>query len=140
MKVTKTSVPDLRGASLEVARNGLESRGLTVGLVSYQYSAQAAGTVISQTPSGGTELYSGESVDLVISDRDSATDYNETSYAESSYEEPRTNEEPSEYRNESVYYDESEERSVEAETYASEPTESVIFDAPSREDGGTKSR
>lgn len=138
VKVVKTSVPDLRGASLDVARSGLESRGLTVGVVSYQSSAQAEGTVISQTPSGGTELYSGESVDLVISDRDPSRDYENSSYSEPSYREPSFSESPSDYQSESAYYNEPATRSFEPESVETE--EDNLVDAPSRESNGSKSR
>ncbi|MBQ9480377.1 MAG: PASTA domain-containing protein, partial [Selenomonadaceae bacterium] len=139
VKVTKSSVPDLRGASLDVARGGLEARGLTVGIVSYQVSGQAEGTVISQTPSSGTELYSGEAVDLVIAEREPSSSYNESSYAEPSREE-RTNEEPSDERMEPVYYDEPATRSFEPESYDAEPNDQVMYDAPSRDSNASKSR
>ena len=141
VKVTKTSVPDLRGASLEVARSGLESRGLTVGIVTYQVSGQAEGTVISQTPSSGTEMYSGEAVDLVISERDPSSDYSESSYAEPSRDERSDRADPSSESLDPVYYEEPATRSFEPE---SEPVdrqdESAVFDAPSRDSNASKSR
>lgn len=140
VKVVKTSVPDLRGASLDVARSGLESRGLTVGVVSYQSSAQAEGTVISQTPSSGTELYSGDSVDLVISERDLSRDYEESSYSEPTYRESSLSEPPSDYQSETVYYDEPATRSFEPESNDAESEEENVVDAPSRDSGGSKSR
>ena len=140
VKVVKTSVPDLRGASLDVARSGLESRGLTVGLVSYQVSNQAEGTVISQTPSSGTELYSGEAVDLVIADRSEANDYSESSYRETKVDDNMLSEPPSDLHSEPVYYDEPETSSFEPETSLTDTNESVVYDAPSREDNASKSR
>ena len=139
VKVTKSSVPDLRGASLDVARGGLEARGLTVGIVSYQVSGQAEGTVISQTPSSGTELYSGEAVDLVIAEREPSGSYSESSYAEPSRDD-RSTEEPSDERMEPVYYDEPATRSFEPESYESEPSDQVMYDAPSRDSNASKSR
>lgn len=62
----KISVPDVHNASLDVARAGIEGRGLTVGSVSYENSSQAEGTVVSQSPSAGSEISSGGSVDLII--------------------------------------------------------------------------
>ena len=112
---------------------------MTVGIVSYQVSGQAEGTVISQTPSSGTELYSGEAVDLVIAEREPSSSYNESSYAEPSREE-RTNEEPSDERMEPVYYDEPATRSFEPESYDAEPSDQVMYDAPSRDSNASKSR
>ncbi len=61
-----TRVPDVQNASLSVAEDGIEGRGLRVGSVSYQDSAQAEGTVISQYPSADSEVELDSYVDLVI--------------------------------------------------------------------------
>ena len=148
VKAKKTSVPDLQGASLDLARTGLEARGLTIGTISYQISTQAEGTVLRQTPAAGTELYSGEAVDLVIAEPEpthSATD--EPSYTETEYREPSRADGPTEYRSEPVEREEpvrSFEPNVEPEPELygvdreTEPTGDGA--PPSRESGGTKSR
>ena len=59
-------VPDLTGSSLDSAKNSLKSLGLKVGNVTRTDSKQPAGTVISQSPSGGT-TEDGSAVDLVVS-------------------------------------------------------------------------
>lgn len=64
-----TRVPDVENASLSVAEDGIEGRGLKVGSISYQDSSQAEGTVISQYPSPDSEVDLGSSVDLVIARR-----------------------------------------------------------------------
>ncbi len=69
--VTKkvTRVPNVESASLGVAEDGIEGRGLRVGSVSYQDSDQAPGTVVAQYPSPDAEVELGSSVDLVIARR-----------------------------------------------------------------------
>ena len=67
-KVKKVSVPSVTGATLESAQNAITSRGLHVGSVTKQASNQTAGTVISQSVSGGTEADEGTSIDLVIAE------------------------------------------------------------------------
>ena len=64
-----TRVPNVANASLSVAEDGIEGRGLYVGSVTYQDSTQAEGTVISQYPSPDTEVELGSGVDLVIARR-----------------------------------------------------------------------
>ncbi|MBR6013191.1 MAG: Stk1 family PASTA domain-containing Ser/Thr kinase [Selenomonadaceae bacterium] len=116
----KISVPDVHNASLEVARAGIEGRGLTVGSVSYETSSQAEGTVVSQNPAAGSEIPSGGVVDLVIA----------------VHEEQRT-----EHREET-------QENSEVQTYNSQPAEETNYSAennsdvnpPSREDTGNKSR
>lgn len=65
-KVPMVKVPDLTGSSLDSAKNSLKSLGLKVGNVTRTDSKQPAGTVISQSPSGGT-TEDGSAVDLVVS-------------------------------------------------------------------------
>lgn len=71
VKVTQkvTRVPNVENASLEVAEDGIEGRGLRVGSVTTQESNQAEGTVIAQYPSPDAEVELGSSVDLVIARR-----------------------------------------------------------------------
>ena len=66
-KVKKISVPDVEGVPSDRARTIIEGSGLKVGSVSEEASTQAAGTVVSQSPSAGSEADSGSSVRLVIS-------------------------------------------------------------------------
>ena len=61
-----TRVPNVENASLEVAEDGIASRGLYVGSVTSQESSQVAGTVIAQYPSADSEVEVGSTVDLVI--------------------------------------------------------------------------
>ena len=71
VKVTKkvTRVPSVENASLSVARESIEGRGLVVGSIDEQDSDQAEGTVISQYPSGDSEVELGSAVDLTIARR-----------------------------------------------------------------------
>ncbi|MBQ6296789.1 MAG: Stk1 family PASTA domain-containing Ser/Thr kinase [Selenomonadaceae bacterium] len=71
VKVTQkvTRVPNVENASLSVAEDGIEGRGLHVGTVSYQDSNQAEGTVVAQYPSADSEVELGTYVDLVIARR-----------------------------------------------------------------------
>lgn len=117
----KVSVPDVHNASYEVAREGIESRGLHVGSVTYENSNQAEGTVVSQSPSAGSEISSGGSIDLVIA-------IHEGSRSESR---------------------ESHNTSEEVQTYAEPPAETNYSSSnenendvspPSRENTGNKSR
>ncbi len=146
VKAKKTSVPDLQGASLDLARTGLEARGLTIGTISYQISTQAEGTVLRQTPSAGTELYSGEAIDLVVAEPEPTSSASE----EPTYEEPVYRNAPSRDR-EAEYNTEPTEReepirsfepesTPEPELYGLDRKEESPSEAPSRESGGTKSR
>ena len=67
-KEKKASVPDVTGLPLEAARKALTSAGFKVGSVEKKASKQAVGTVISQSPSGGAEALSGESIHLVVAE------------------------------------------------------------------------
>ena len=61
-------VPDVVGQAQAAAETAITNAGLAVGNVTTQFSDTAAeGTVISQNPSGGTEVLPGTAVDLVIS-------------------------------------------------------------------------
>lgn len=116
----KIAVPDVHNASLDVARAGIEDRGLYVGAVSYEVSEQAEGTVVSQNPSPGTEISSGASVDLII-----ATRREQHSEPQETYRE----------ENENKNYNEpvAQENNNQIETFSDESI-------PSREDNGTKKR
>ena len=122
----KIHVPDVRNASLEVAQSNLESHGLHVGSITYQSSNQAAGTVVSQTPSPDSEVDSGATVNLVVTTRE---DYR--SESRESGESYNYREQPTE-----TFY--GNENPPERENYTQE--ENVDSDVPLREDGGTKNR
>ena len=66
VKQKVTRVPNVENASLDVARDGIEGRGLYVGAVTSQESSQAEGTIIAQYPSADSEVELGSSVDLVV--------------------------------------------------------------------------
>ena len=67
IRVEKTYVPNVQSASLDVAKLGVETRGLIVGAVTYQDSNQADGTIISQNPNPDAYVEIGTAVDLVVS-------------------------------------------------------------------------
>jgi len=61
-------VPDVVGSTEAAASTAITDANLTVGTVTYEYSATvAAGLVISQNPVGGVEVAQGSSVELVMS-------------------------------------------------------------------------
>jgi eukaryotic-like serine/threonine-protein kinase len=63
----QVSVPDVTSEDLGTAKSTLQNRGFNVGTITQQVSTTATpGTVISQTPSGGTLEPSGATVDLVV--------------------------------------------------------------------------
>ena len=64
----KATVPPLIGKTLSTAKSLISSAGLTTGNVTYQYSDQKAGTVISVSPGEGSSVSLNTKVDLVISD------------------------------------------------------------------------
>ena len=66
-KIKKITVPDVKGVPSDRARTMIEGSGLKVGSISEEESTQAAGTVVSQSPSAGSEADSGSAVRLVIS-------------------------------------------------------------------------
>jgi serine/threonine-protein kinase len=60
-------VPDVTGQSEASAKSTLENRGFSVGSTTSQVSSTVqAGNVISQSPTGGSQLAQGSSVNLVI--------------------------------------------------------------------------
>ena len=66
-KIKKITVPDVKGVPSDRARTMIEGSGLKVGSISEEESTQAAGTVVSQSPSAGSEADSGSAVRLIIS-------------------------------------------------------------------------
>ena len=123
-KTEKIHVPDVRNASLDVARSNIESHGLHVGSITYQTSNQAEGTVVSQTPSPNVEIEDGGSVDLVVAVREDNRP--ETRDAEIYREHGEQN------------FDERPATNESTTTFSAEETFDV--DAPSREGGGIKNR
>ncbi len=91
-KTKKVSVPTVTGATFENAQNALTARGLSVGSVTKQQSNQAAGTVISQSVAGGSEVEAGTSVDLVIAEASSQTKTQEKTKTSEKQEPPKKNE------------------------------------------------
>jgi beta-lactam-binding protein with PASTA domain len=63
----QVEVPEVIGQSEDEARGSLRAAGLHVGAVTKREEAgQVAGTVLSQTPSAGSSVRSGEAVNLVV--------------------------------------------------------------------------
>ncbi len=67
IKKNTKPVPKLTDSNLEVAKEIIAKVGLTVGDVSYQDNATAAGTVIAQDPAENTAVEAGAKVNLVVS-------------------------------------------------------------------------
>ena len=65
-RIRKVAVPSVVGGKEEAAAAAIKGRGLHVGSVTQEKSQQASGTVIRQSPSAGSEVEEGSSVDLVI--------------------------------------------------------------------------
>ena len=62
------TVPDIVGQSEADANTAISAAGLIIGTATYAYSdTVAAGYIISQNPTGGTEVPFGSSVDFVVS-------------------------------------------------------------------------
>jgi serine/threonine-protein kinase len=60
-------MPDVHGLTKVAAETKLKNMGLKLGKVEEEYSNEAAGTVLNQTPRAGTKITKGSAVDLVIS-------------------------------------------------------------------------
>ncbi len=65
-QVHMVRVPDLTGGTIETARTSLASLKLKVGAVTEAESKQAKGTIISQTPTGGSTAEEGAEIDFVV--------------------------------------------------------------------------
>ncbi|WP_297136705.1 Stk1 family PASTA domain-containing Ser/Thr kinase [Terrisporobacter sp.] len=63
------SIPNLMGYTLEDAKKVLSQEGLSLGLVSYEYSEiYASGTVINQNPTAGSgNVNKGDAINIVVS-------------------------------------------------------------------------
>jgi len=66
--VTKVTVPDVTGSSIDSARSEIAGAGLEVGSVTEDdgTSGLTPGTVTGQDPSGGASVAKGTSVDLIV--------------------------------------------------------------------------
>jgi beta-lactam-binding protein with PASTA domain len=63
----KVTVPNVVGSTQSQAENALSNLGLSVSVTSENSDSAAAGTVISQTPAGGTKVDEGATVTLKVS-------------------------------------------------------------------------
>ena len=66
-KIKKVNVPNVKGGTLSAAESTLHSKGLSVN-VEKRESSQAPGTIISQSPAADSEVDSGSTVTLVVSE------------------------------------------------------------------------
>ena len=66
-KKQQTAVPNVEGTSEASAKAAIDRVGLKVGHVTEESSSEEEGTVIRQSPKGGTEVETGSTVDLFIS-------------------------------------------------------------------------
>ncbi len=73
-KNKRATVPDVSGASLDAAEASIVSHGFKVGSITKRASQQAEGTVISQSPSAGSDLTAGASISLVIAEPEKIQD------------------------------------------------------------------
>jgi len=62
----KVPVPDVKGQTESAAKSTLQAAGFTVTTTSQRSSSAPAGTVISQTPAGGTLTLPGATVNIII--------------------------------------------------------------------------
>jgi len=60
-------LPDLTGMTEQEVTDALEEIGLTVGTVTFEYSEEPSGTVLSQDPTAGTEVEVPSEVSVVFS-------------------------------------------------------------------------
>ena len=61
-------VPDFSGGTLDAAKDRLKQLKLSVGAVTREKSRQASGTILHQTPSAGTEVDEGTTVDFILAE------------------------------------------------------------------------
>ncbi len=62
------SVPDFTGGTLDAAKDRLKQLKLSLGTVTREKSRQASGTILQQTPSAGTNVDEGTTIDFVLSE------------------------------------------------------------------------
>ncbi len=61
-------VPDFTGGTLDAAKDRLKQLKLSLGSVTREKSRQASGTILHQTPSAGTEVDEGTTIDFVLAE------------------------------------------------------------------------
>ena len=66
--ILDSGVPDFSGGTLDAAKDRLKQLKLSVGTVTREKSRQASGTILHQTPSAGTEVDEGTTVDFVLAE------------------------------------------------------------------------
>lgn len=66
-EIEEIRTPSLLGETLDSARSIIRENELELGEVLYEYSSEAEGTVISQTPRVGNNVEKGTTVDLIVS-------------------------------------------------------------------------
>ena len=71
-------VPDFTGSTVESARTSLKSLRLSVGKITKAYSNEKPGTIISQTPAGGSTAEEGDEVDFVVAEKKPSNGGNST--------------------------------------------------------------
>ncbi|MBQ8699797.1 MAG: Stk1 family PASTA domain-containing Ser/Thr kinase, partial [Schwartzia sp.] len=62
------NVPDFTGGTLEAAKDRLKQLKLSLGTVTREKSRQSPETILHQTPSAGTEVDEGTTIDFVLSE------------------------------------------------------------------------
>lgn len=72
-QIRMVRVPNYKGGTIEAARSSLASIQLSVGSVTRQPSSQAPGTIISQTPEGGSSVEEGAEIDFVVAESKNST-------------------------------------------------------------------
>jgi hypothetical protein len=65
-------VPDVTGLPLTDARQVLQGQGLTLGVVGERVSDREAGSVLEQSPGGGSKARPGDAVSLVVAAKGSS--------------------------------------------------------------------
>ena len=82
--VKMVTVPDFTGSTVSSAKTSLNSLGLSVGSVTKSTSSATPGTIIGQTPSGGSTAEAGSEVDFVVAESRSSSKPSGTSSGSSS--------------------------------------------------------
>ena len=75
-KTKQTLVPDFTGSTIGSVENQLKSLNLRVGTVTEVESTKAAGTILSQTPVGGSETDEGSSIAFTVAKQEKSAEKN----------------------------------------------------------------
>jgi serine/threonine-protein kinase len=67
-QIKLVNVPDFTGGTLDAAKDRLKQLKLSLGSVTREKSRQASGTILHQTPSAGTEVDEGTTIDFVLAE------------------------------------------------------------------------